>query len=315
MKIVVTGAAGAIGSHLAERLVKEGHEVIGVDALTSYYDPRLKKATAELLESKGVKMHYENLLDADLPSILDGTQAIFHLAAQPGISSTTPFEDYLNNNLLVTHKLLEAAKNVGTLEVLVNASTSSIYGTYANGPETTTPAPASNYGVTKLAAEQLALSYQRDKGLPVVNLRFFSVLGERERPEKFFFKLIKSLYDGTEIVMFEGSEKHVRSYTYVGDIIEGCLKVLDKRRDILGETFNLGNDKTNTTLEALQIVEELMGKKAKIRVAPKRSGDQVETGAKIDKARSILGYEPKTDLKTGLKKEVEWYGQFIHGKF
>ncbi len=315
MKIVVTGAAGAIGSHLAERLLEGGHEVVGIDALTSYYDPRLKEATGKLLESKGVKMHYINLLDSNLPAFLDGVQAIFHLAAQPGISAITPFEDYLNNNLLATYKLLEAARNIPTLEAFVNASTSSVYGAQANGGEEALPSPTSNYGVTKLAAEQLALSYERDKDLPVINLRFFSVLGERERPEKFFFKLIKSLYEDTEITMFEGSDKHIRSYTYVGDIVNGCLKVLDKRKDIIGETFNLGNDKTNTTLEALGMVEELMGKKAKIRIVPKRPGDQIETGAKIDKAKSMLGYQPETNLKTALQKEIKWYGEFIHGKF
>jgi len=315
MKIVITGAAGAIGSHLAERCILEGHEVVGIDALTPYYDPRLKQATGKLLESKGVKMYYENLVDANLISILEGAGAIFHLAAQPGISTTTPFEDYLNNNLIATQKLLEAAKQVKTLEVFINASTSSIYGTFANGSETTVPAPTSNYGVTKLAAEQLALSYYRTFRLPVVNIRFFSVYGERERPEKFFFKLIKSLYEDTEISIYEGSEAHVRSYTYVGDIIDGCIKALDKRANILGETFNLGNDLTSTTGEGLRTVEELMGKKAKIKVIPKRPGDQLETGAKIDKARELLGYNPKTDLKTGLKKEIDWYGEFVHGKF
>lgn len=315
MKIVITGAAGAIGSHLAERLLIEGHEVIGIDALTDYYNPRLKKATAALLESKGVVFHYENLITGDLPKILEGAQALFHLAAQPGISATTPFEDYLNNNIIATQKLLEAVRNVPTLEVFVNASTSSIYGTFANGPETTHPAPTSNYGVTKLAAEQLALSYYRSVGLPVINIRFFSVYGPRERPEKFFFKLIKALFNEEEITMYEGSEEHVRSYSYVGDIIDGCVAILKNYKDILGETFNLGNDKTNTTGEGLRYVEEIMGKKAKIKKLPKRLGDQLETGADIRKIKSRLGYEPKVDLKTGLKKQVEWYRDFIHGKF
>lgn len=315
MKIAITGVAGAIGSHLAERCIVEGHEVIGIDALTDYYDPRLKQATGKILESKGVKMYYENLLDANLDLILNDTQIIFHLAAQPGISSTTSFEDYLNNNFVATQKILETSKQIKTLEVFVNVSTSSVYGSFANGPEITVPAPTSNYGVTKLAAEQLALSYYRSFGLPVVNVRLFSVYGERERPEKFFFKLIKSLYEDTEIAMFEGSEKHIRSYTYVGDIVDGCMKVLEKRATILGETFNLGNDQTNTTGEGLRIVEELMDKKAKIKIVPKRSGDQLETGAKIDKAKELLGYTPKTDLRMGLKKEIEWYGEFVYGKF
>jgi len=315
MKIIVTGAAGAIGSHLAERLLLESHEVIGIDALTPYYDSRIKEATSKLLESKGVKMHYKNLLDEDVSSIFDGVEAIFHLAAQPGISTVTPFDDYLNNNIIATYKLLEIAQNLPSLKVFINGSTSSVYGTFANGPETTLPAPSSYYGVTKLAGEQLALSYYRDKGLPVVNARFFSVLGERERPEKFFHKLIKALFEDKEITIYEGSDKHVRSYTYAGDIVEGIVKILENYEKVLGETFNLGNDKTNTTGEGLKMVEEIMGKKAKVKVVPKRAGDQLETGAKIDKARKLLGYEPKIDLKTALEREVEWYGGSIHGKY
>lgn len=315
MKIIVTGAAGAIGSHLSERLIQDGHEVIGVDGLLPYYDPAIKKSTSELLETKGVKMHYANLLDENTQSIFLDAEAVFHLAAQPGISARTSFDDYLNNNIVATHKILETLKNNKNLEVFVNASTSSVYGKSAVGDENSVPMPASTYGVTKLAAEQLALSDYRISQLPVVNLRFFSVLGERERPEKFFFKLIKAMLEDKEIEMFEGSDKHIRSYTYVGDIVNGCIKVLEKKKQILGETFNLGNDQAHTTGEALNIVEELIGKKAKIKVMPKRTGDQLETRAIIDKARKILEYNPETNLKEALKKEIEWYMKFIHGKF
>lgn len=314
MKIVVTGAAGAIGSHLAERLATSGHDVLGIDALTPYYNPEIKKATAKEVEGKGVKMVYKDLAKDSLEEIADA-EIIFHLAAQPGISATTPFEDYLKNNIIATQQLLDAAIKNKNLEAFINASTSSVYGAIANGPETTAPQPTSNYGVTKLAAEQLALSYFRSLNLPVINIRFFSVYGERERPEKFYYKLIKSIYEDSEITVFEGSENHTRSYTYIGDIIDGCMAVLEERNDLLGETFNLGNNKTNTTGEGIQYVEELMGKKAKILKLPKRLGDQLETGAKIEKAQKAFNYSPKTDLKTGLQKEIEWYGKFVHGKF
>lgn len=315
MKIVVTGAAGAIGSHLSERLVKDGHKVVGIDALTSYYDPKIKRETGRVLEEQGVEMHYVNLLEDETLELIHDAQIIFHLAAQPGISATTSFNDYLENNIIATYKLLERARGNKNLEAFINASTSSVYGMVANSAEDKEPKPASWYGATKLGAEQLVLSYYRSFNLPVVNLRFFSVYGERERPEKFFHKLIKAMHEDKEITLYEGSENHVRSYSYIGDIIDGCMRVLDKRGSILGETFNLGNDKTNTTGEGLKFVEEIMGKKAKIKKVPARVGDQLETAAQIDKARNILGYEPKTDLKTGLSKEVEWYGKFIHGKF
>lgn len=315
MKIVITGAAGAIGSHLAERLNSLGHDVVGIDAFTNYYDPQIKKATAKELENQGIKIINKDLVTDDLVEDLNNAEIIFHLAAQPGISATTPFSDYLKNNFIATERLLEHSKSNKNLQAFINASTSSIYGAVANGPETSVPEPTSNYGVTKLAAEQLALSYFRSHNLPVINLRFFSVYGERERPEKFFYKLIKSIYEDKEITVFEGSENHIRSYSYIGDIIDGCVAAFDKREAILGETFNLGNDKTNTTGEGIAFVEEIMGKKAKIIKPPKRLGDQLETGAKIDKARKLLGYNPKTDLKTGLEKEVKWYGEKVHGKF
>jgi UDP-glucuronate 4-epimerase len=315
MKIVITGAAGAIGSHLAERLIKDGHTVIGIDALTPYYDPNIKQSTGKILEDKGVEMHYKNLLEDDTLELVKDANIVFHLAAQPGISSTTPFNDYLNNNIVVTQRLLEALKDSHTLEAFINASTSSVYGAHANDTEEAPPKPTSWYGATKLAAEQLALSYWRDKKMPVINLRFFSVYGERERPEKFFHKLIKAMHEDKEITLFEGSENHVRSYTYVGDIVDGCLSALEKRSSILGETFNLGNDATNTTGEGLRIVEELMGNPALIKVVPKRSGDQLETAAQIGKAKEMLGYSPKVGLREGLEKEVRWYSEFIHGKF
>jgi len=310
MKILVTGAAGALGSHVAERLLKEGHEVVGIDALTPYYDPEIKKATGKILENKGVKMIYENLMDTDLSSRLEGVEVVFHFAAQPGIAEHVPFSDYLTNNIIAMHRLLEASKASNSLKLFVNISTSSIYGRIANGPETTLPAPVSHYGVTKLSAEELALSYFRRGDLPVVNLRLFSVYGERERPEKFFHKLIKAIYEDQEIPLYEGSEKHVRSYSYVGDIVSGCLSVLDKYQDLLGETFNIGTDKTNTTGEGIRIIEEIIGKKAKIKKVPPRVGDQLETGADITKAQRLLGYQPETSFAEGLKREVEWCKEF-----
>ncbi len=114
--------------------------------------------------------------------------------------------------------------------------------------------------------------------------------------------------------MYEGSDKHIRSYTYVGDIVDGVIKAFENYEKVLGETFNLGNDKTYTTGDGVKMVEEIMGKNAKIKLAPKRPGDQLETGAKIEKARKLLGYEPKTDLRTALEKEIHWYGKTLYGR-
>jgi UDP-glucuronate 4-epimerase len=311
MKILITGAAGAIGSHIAERFLDLGHEVVGVDALKVYYDPEIKKINLRDIEAKGGRVHHFDLAIDNIDHLLQDVEIVFHCAAQPGISSTTPFSIYLDDNIIATHRLLEAVKNIPTLKAFIHASTSSVYGARATGDETTEPKPTSFYGVTKLAAEQLAMSYQREHGLPVVVLRFFSVYGPRERPEKLYHKLIKSLYEDTHLPLFEGAENHIRSYTFIEDIVDGCVLVVDNLDKAIGEIYNLGTDTTMTTKEGIEIIENIMGKKAKFERKPRRTGDQLETGANISKLRS-LGYNPKVTLEEGLRAQVEWYGLKIH---
>jgi nucleoside-diphosphate-sugar epimerase len=314
MKILVTGVAGAIGSHLAERLLGMGHEVVGIDSLTTYYSPEIKRINAKDVADKGATILFKDLVHDNLDEVVTSVDIIFHMAAQPGISATTPFEDYLNNNIVATERLLHAAKKSTKLKMFFFASTSSVYGARASGDETTEPKPTSYYGVTKLAAEQLAMSYYREQGMPVSVLRFFSVYGERERPEKFFHKLIKSMYEDREITFHEGSEYHVRSYTYIHDIIDGCILALNNLDKVIGEIFNLGTDVTATTGEGLKLVEKIMNKKARLKVLPRRPGDQFETSANISKIKSVLGYSPKIGLEEGLTAQVNWYGDKIHNK-
>lgn len=313
MKIIVTGAAGFIGSHLSERLKDKGHNVIGIDNFNDYYSPELKRLNAQDLESKGIRVEKINLFSDSLSEILKDVDAVFHLAAQPGISATTPFEHYLNNNIVATHNLLEAVKDAGT-NTFINIATSSIYGAHATEDENTAPKPTSHYGVTKLAAEQMVLSYFRDKGLPTASARLFSVYGERERPEKLYPKLINSILNDLPFPLYEGSEEHLRSYTYVGDIIDGLVLTLENFDKCQGEIFNLGTDQAITTGEGIKIVEEIIGKKATLDIKPKRPGDQKETHANIDKARRVLGYNPTTAPKEGLEKEVNWFKEKIWKK-
>ena len=313
MKIVVTGAAGFIGSHLSERLKGLGHDVIGIDSFNTYYTPELKKLNAKDLEDKGISIEKRDLVSDDVSDVLQEADAIFHLAAQPGISATTPFEHYLNNNFIATNNLIEAARSAGTKK-FINIATSSIYGAHATEDETTAPKPTSNYGVTKLAAEQLVLSYFRDKGFPAASARLFSVYGERERPEKLYPKLIDGILNDKPFPLFEGSQEHLRSYTYVGDIIDGLVLILDNFEKSAGEIFNLGTDQAITTGEGIKIVEDVLGKKAVLDIKPKRPGDQKETHACIDKARRILGYNPVTTPQVGLKKEVDWFKEKIWKK-
>ncbi|MFA6981646.1 MAG: NAD-dependent epimerase/dehydratase family protein [Patescibacteria group bacterium] len=314
MKIVVTGAAGFIGSHLSERLSDMGHEVVGIDAFTPYYDRALKELNAQDIRNKNVKLLELDLSEAALSDAVSDADFVFHLAAQPGISADTTFDIYLKNNFLSTYKLLETLKDNSRLKCFFNISTSSVYGENATGSERRPPTPTSYYGVTKLAAEQLVLSYQRDKGFPACSLRLFSVYGERERPEKLYPKLIRSIIEEKPFPLFVGSEKHLRSYTYVGDILDGLIAALENYPKCIGQAFNIGCDTAITTGEGIRLVEDMIGKKAIIELKPKRAGDQLKTHADITKARRILGYEPKVLPAEGLEKEVKWFKEKFYAQ-
>jgi nucleoside-diphosphate-sugar epimerase len=226
----------------------------------------------------------------------------------------TPFETYVRNNITATYRLLEAVRDSPSFQGLVNISTSSVYGADASGDETTKPKPTSYYGVTKLAAEQLALAYARDRGLPACSLRLFSVYGPRERPDKLYSKLIRCILEGETFPLYEGSETHQRSYSYIGDAIDGLTSALDNFDRCIGEIFNIGTDVTHTTAEAISTVEGVIGRSARVATAPRRPGDQLRTHANIEKARRILGYNPTTTLRQGIQKTVEWYRCHILGR-
>ena len=313
-KYIVTGAAGFIGSHLSERLIALGHDVLGIDCFTDYYSRAQKILNRNQISDKGVEFLHLDLAEDDLDFALEGVEVIYHLAAQPGISATTPFEAYLRNNLIGTHRLLDAAKRSASLCGFSNISTSSVYGADATSDEEAEPKPTSYYGVTKLAAEQLVLAAAREEDFPACSMRLFSVYGPRERPEKLYPRLIASILEDKAFPLYEGSKEHLRSYTYVGDIVDGLVSLLDKLDEIKGEIFNIGTDVAITTGEGIRIVEEIIGKKAKIDPSPKRPGDQLKTHANIEKARQVLGYNPTTSAREGLEKEVEWYRDHIFGK-
>ncbi|MDX2187614.1 MAG: GDP-mannose 4,6-dehydratase [Opitutaceae bacterium] len=313
MKILITGACGFIGTSLSLRLKKHGLTVVGIDCLNAYYNPELKRRNAEVLRANGITLHATDLASDDFPT-LDDVGVIVHLAAQPGISQTTPWEDYHRNNILATHRLLQAACAIKNLR-FINIATSSVYGLDATGSEETAPKPASWYGVTKLAAEQEVLAAHRSGHLSACSLRLFSVFGERERPDKLFPRLVRALMEDSELPVFEGSLAHRRSFSYVGDICEGIASVMHKWPDAAGQIFNIGTDKSFTTGEAIETAESITGKRVKIRQLPARPGDQTVTQANIDKIRSVLGWEPRTSLRTGLESMIAWYATDIKGKF
>lgn len=308
MKILVTGAAGFIGSHTAERLHDIGHEVIGVDNFSDYYSLELKKLNSETLHSKGISIIKKDLRDADLASDLPlDIDYIFHFAAQPGISTTSTFEDYFTNNIIATKNLVDYALACQNLKLFVNIGTSSIYGLEATFPETTVPKPASYYGVTKLTAEQLVLQKSREHKFKACSLRLYSVIGPRERPEKMYTKLIDLGLKDEPFPLFEGSDKHLRSFTYVGDIVDGIVSVIGNETKVDDQIINLGTEVEHTTKEGIEAVESVLGKPIKIDIIAKRPGDQLRTKANIDKARKLLNYNPQTTLLEAVTKQVEWF--------
>ena len=308
MKILVTGAVGFIGSHTAERLHSLGHEVIGVDNFSDYYSLALKNLNAKALTSKGISIIKQDLREDNLSAVLPtDVDYIFHFAAQPGISSTSTFEDYFTNNIIATKHLIDYALKCNSLKLFVNIGTSSIYGLEATFPESIAPKPASHYGVTKLAAEQLALQKSREEKFKSCSLRLYSVIGPRERPEKMYTKLIDLGLKDEAFPLFEGSDTHLRSFTYVGDIVDGVVSVIGNEAKVDGEIINLGTEVEHTTQEGIEAVEQVLGKKIKINVIAKRAGDQLRTKANIDKARKLLNYNPQTTLLDAVKHQVAWF--------
>lgn len=308
MKILVTGTAGFIGSHTAERLKALGHDVVGVDNFSPYYSLELKQLNADALKAKGISMINYDLRETNLAAVLPtDINYIFHFAAQPGISSTSTFEDYFSNNIIATKNLVDYALECKNLILFVNIGTSSIYGLEATFSEDVAPKPASYYGVTKLAAEQMVLQKSREKMLKACSLRLYSVIGPRERPEKMYTKLIDLGLKGEAFPLFEGSNTHLRSFTYVGDIVDGVVSVIGSEQKVDGEIINLGTEVEHTTQEGIEAVEKVLGKSIKIKIIPKRAGDQLRTKANIDKARKLLGYNPQTSLLDAVKYQVDWF--------
>ncbi|WP_430409153.1 NAD-dependent epimerase/dehydratase family protein [Kordia sp.] len=308
MKILITGIAGFIGSHVAEYLQNAGHTIIGIDNFSDYYPVDLKNKNAAVLKSKGIE-----ILRADLRAVSsieklpEDVQYIFHFAAQPGIAATSTFEDYLTNNVIATQNLLTYALALKDLQLFVNIGTSSIYGLNATYPETVAPQPASHYGVTKLAAEQLALCNSRLNKLNACSLRLYSVYGSRERPDKLFTKLLDCGLHNKSFPLFTGSLTHLRSFTHVSDIVEGITSVIGKEDVCNGEIFNIGTEAEYTTQQGVDAVEKLLNTTIKFNELPPRSGDQQRTKANIDKARKLLNYNPTVTLEEGVAEQLEWF--------
>jgi nucleoside-diphosphate-sugar epimerase len=303
MKCLVTGAAGFIGSHLCEELLRTGHPVVGLDAFIPYY-PRFCKENnlAGLLARPGFSFHELDLRFDDLAAVLDGVEAVFHLAAMPGlVRSWTDFDLYQSCNLAGTHRLLDAVRGL-PLHRFVLASTSSVYGRHASGDETLPVRPVSPYGVTKLAAEHLCRAHADEYALPLVVLRYFSVYGPRQRPDMGYFRFIESMLHGRPVTV-NGDGLQVRGNTYISDCVAATIAALQAPR---GELYNVGGGETASVWEVLGRLEAIIGHKAIIRREPARPGDQRITGADTSRLLSHLGWQPHVGLDEGLAHQVAW---------
>ena len=308
MKILVTGAAGFIGSHLAEKLQKLNHQVIGLDNFSDYYSVDLKRENASVLRKLGVPIIEQDLCNDHLHLVLPlDFDYIFHAAAQPGIAKKSTFDDYLNHNIIATHNLTDYASQHLNIKLFINIGTSSIYGANVYCDEEKIAMPVSNYGVSKLAAEQIALSHSRLNNFPACSLRLYSVYGSRERPDKMFSQLINCGLNDKEFPLFSGSLTHKRSFTHINDIIHGIVSVIGKEEQCDGQIINLGSDKDYSTQEGIKMVEKLLETKIRIKEKPARSGDQLRTKAVIDKARNLLGYNPSVFLEEGVQEQINWW--------
>tara|TARA_R100000935_G_scaffold58328_1_gene94922 strand:- start:1529 stop:2467 length:939 start_codon:yes stop_codon:yes gene_type:complete len=308
MKIIVTGAAGFIGSHLAEKLCKMGHEVIGFDNFSNYYSVSLKRTNAKILMGLGIVIIENDLRVEQLIKILPtDIDYIFHCAAQPGIASSSSFDDYLSNNIIATQNLVNFTSMCLSLKMFINIGTSSIYGQDVFCNEEQTAKPVSNYGVTKLAAEQLVMSHSRLGNFPACSLRLYSVYGSRERPDKMFSQLISCALNGNKFPLFVGSLSHKRSFTHITDIIDGIIRVIGREEVCTNQVINLGTNKEYTTQHGIRTVEKLLNTEILINEQPARSGDQLRTKAVIDKAIKLLKYNPTMSLEDGLKEQIKYF--------
>lgn len=303
---LVTGAAGFIGSHLCERLVRDGHRVIGVDSFIPYYDRAVKESNIAWLRGQsGFVFVEKDLRRDDIREHMAGCSAVFHLAAMPGLmKSWDDLALYSTCNIEATQRLLEAARTT-KLPHFIHVSTSSVYGREATEPETSPTQPFSPYGITKLAAEHLCRAYEANFQVPITILRYFSVYGPRQRPDMAYNILIRALMEGRSFPMF-GDGEQTRSNTYVDDCVQATVLAATHREKSIGEVFNIGGGQIVSLNEVVAMLEELTGRKANIERKPARPGDQKHTAANIEKARRLLGYQPVTPVRQGLQAEVQW---------
>jgi len=305
MRLVVTGAAGFVGSHLVDAALATGHDVVGIDAFIPYYPEAVKRANlAAAVESPSFQLVEADLRTASLTGLLDGADAVVHLAAMPGLPrSWSEFELYASCNIVGTERLLEAIRDAGVGR-LVHVSTSSVYGRMAVGDESLPTAPVSPYGVTKLAAEHLVGAFAEAFGLRATILRYFSIYGPRQRPDMAYHRFAEALIDGAELNVF-GDGQSSRTSTYVNDAVRATLAAVTLGRD--GAVYNIGGGEPVTVLESIEIMAEAIDVRPRIAFGEPRAGDQRHTAADTALARRDLGFQAEVTPRDGLRRQVAWH--------
>ena len=306
---IVTGAAGFIGSHLAETLLKQGEQVIGIDQFNDYYDPQLKRQNISyLLKYPSFQLIEGDIQNLDWPNLLQKVEVVYHQAAQAGVRASwgEGFRNYTERNINATQIILEAAKEVKSLQRFVYASTSSVYGNAETmpTPETICPQPVSPYGITKLAAERMCWLYHQNFKVPVTALRYFTVYGPRQRPDMAFHKFFKAAIRD-EVISIYGDGQQTRDFTFINDAIAANLAAATVP-EAVGEVFNIGGGSRVVLANVLDRIDEITGRKIKRNYIERAMGDARHTAADVSKAKDILGYNPQVSLVDGLIQEWEW---------
>ncbi len=309
MKVMVTGAAGFIGSHLSEALVAAGHDVVGLDCFTDYYARADKEANlAGLLADDGFTFIEADLRTAALEPLLEGCDAVVNEAAMPGLLlGWDGFDTYLSCNVTAAERLGTACLNAGVGH-LVHASTSSVYGSDATGSEESPLLPVSPYGATKLATEQVLDTMHRAEGLPVTILRYFSVYGPRQRPDMAYRALGERMLRG-EPLSIHGDGQQSRTNTYVTDCVAATIAAIAHPQP--GEHFNIGGGQELTLLEAVDILAKVLEVEPQLVFEPARHGDQRRTVADYTKAKAVFDWAPKVDPVEGLQHEAAWIRRLL----
>ena len=313
MRALVTGAAGFIGSSLVDRLLSEGHEVVGIDCFTPYYDRKVKESNLSgARESRFFSFHEIDLVSAPLEKLIEGVTDIFHQAGQPGVRASwgPDFQEYVQWNIWATQRLLEACKTSSTLKSFIAASSSSIYGNAEHHPtrESDLPHPISPYGVTKMASEHLCSLYGTEFGLPTVSLRYFTVYGPRQRPDMAISRIITAALNQSEFVLY-GDGHQQRDFSFIDDIVNANVMSSKQMNTAMqpGEVFNVGGNKTVSLLEVIQIVEELVGKKVNLQRRYSEAGDPLVTQADVSSIEYLVGWKPTTPIRRGIEAQIKWF--------